>query len=549
MKTFKLQYCLAAVISLMVLTSSAPAQTYTDLYDLTQATGSSPYFPNLIAQGQDGSLYSTMPSSYPGDGTTVVAPPIGGIVTVTHYFEGTDGFGPNSGLTLGMDGNLYGTTYIHSSSAYGTVFQVTPAGAVTVLYGFGNLTDGAYPWAPPIQASDGNLYGVTQGTTPVAYKITMPAATYSVLANLPAASVAPLVVGSDGNFYGTTIAGGKFNAGTVFQLTRKGVLKIIYSFGTAANDGATPNAPVMLGADNKLYGTTYWGGANGLGTVFQVTNAGVCKILHSFDGTDGSHPSSGLVQGSDSFLYGATIAGGGLGDGAFFKVNTKGTTYSVLHNFDGKPSGGSPASTVHLHTNGTIYGWGEVGPERGRPLQHECRPEAVRFAGRAHVRQSRDDRRNHRPGLLQRDESGVWNRPRRLHRGQRHLHDCGLRHRRHDRQGDRFQTGREPGHSADLQNAAHDQEVNPDQRPGRDFGGDHGNKFVADQCGEVRQGGCHVHGELRHASHRHRAHRSRDRKDLHHHPWGQCHQRSKLHCELDWEEAMSTSFRSLRPRG
>jgi uncharacterized repeat protein (TIGR03803 family) len=365
MKTFKLQYCLAAVISLMVLTSSAPAQTYTDLYDLTQATGSSPYFPNLIAQGQDGSLYSTMPSSYPGDGTTVVAPPIGGIVTVTHYFEGTDGFGPNSGLTLGMDGNLYGTTYIHSSSAYGTVFQVTPAGAVTVLYGFGNLTDGAYPWAPPIQASDGNLYGVTQGTTPVAYKITMPAATYSVLANLPAASVAPLVVGSDGNFYGTTIAGGKFNAGTVFQLTRKGVLKIIYSFGTAANDGATPNAPVMLGADNKLYGTTYWGGANGLGTVFQVTNAGVCKILHSFDGTDGSHPSSGLVQGSDSFLYGATIAGGGLGDGAFFKVNTKGTTYSVLHNFDGKPSGGSPASTVHLHTNGTIYGWGEVGPKEG----------------------------------------------------------------------------------------------------------------------------------------------------------------------------------------
>jgi uncharacterized repeat protein (TIGR03803 family) len=349
----------------MVLPSLTQAQTYTDLYDLTQATGSVPYSPNLSAQGQDGNLYSTMPSSFPGDGTVVTAPPSGGIVTVTHYFEGTDGFAPNSGLTLGMDGNFYGTTYIHSSSAYGTVFQVTPAGTVTSLYGFGNLTDGAYPWAPPIQASDGNLYGVTQGTTPVAYKITMPAATYSVLANLPAASVAPLIVGSDGNFYGTTIAGGTFNEGTIFQLTRKGVLKIIYSFGTAASDGTTPDAPVMLGSDNKLYGTTYWGGANGLGTVFQITNAGVYKILHSFNGTDGSHPSAGMVQGSDNFLYGATIAGGGLGDGAFFKINTTGSTYSVLHNFDGKPTGGSPASTLLLHTNGTIYGWGEVGPKEG----------------------------------------------------------------------------------------------------------------------------------------------------------------------------------------
>lgn len=365
MKKLTLLCALTAAFCLLDLPSLMQAQTYTDLYDLSQATGSVPYFPNLIAQGQDGLLYSTMPSSFPGDGTVVVAPPTGGIVTVTHYFEGTDGFAPNSGLTLGMDGNFYGTTYIHSSNAYGTVFQVTPGGAVTSLYGFGNLKDGAYPWAPPIQASDGNLYGVTQGDTPVAYKITMPEAAFSVLADLPSASVAPLIVGSDGNFYGTTIAGGAFNEGTVFQLTRKGALKIIYSFGSTANDGTTPDAPVMLGADNKLYGTTYWGGVNGLGTVFQVTNAGVYKSLHSFNGTDGSHPSAGMVQGSDKFLYGTTIAGGGLGDGAFFKINTSGTTYAVLHDFDGKLTGGSPASTLLLHTNGTIYGWGQVGPKEG----------------------------------------------------------------------------------------------------------------------------------------------------------------------------------------
>src|SRR5258708_22953214 len=307
-----------------------------------------------------------MPSSFPGDGTRVVAPRTGGIVTVMHYFKGTDGFGPMSGLTLGMDGNIYGTTYIHSGSAYGEVFEVSPAGTVTVLYSFANGTGGVYPWAPSIQASDGNLYGVTQGSIPVAYKIAMPTATFSVLANLPGASIAPLIAATDGNFYGTTLTGGKFNDGTVFQLTKKGVLNVDYAFGTASSTvGVTPDGPVMQGADGKLYGTTYWGGANGVGTVYSLTTAGVYKSLHSFNGTDGSHSSAGLVQGSDNFLYGVTVAGGGLGDGAFFKINTTGTTYSVLHDFDGKPSGGSPGSTLTLHTNGTIYGWNAVGPKEG----------------------------------------------------------------------------------------------------------------------------------------------------------------------------------------
>lgn len=360
----KLAFFLLGAIGALMVVPLGQAQTYTDLFDLTQSTGSGPGNPNLLAQGQDGNLYSTMPSSFPGDGTTVVAPPSGGIVTVTHYFQGTDGFSPMSGLTLGIDGNFYGTTYIHSTGPYGEVFKVTPGGTVTVLYGFNNSTDGAYPWAPPIQASDGNLYGVTQGGTPVAYKITLSTGVYSVLANLPGPSIAPLIVASDGNFYGTTITGGKFNDGTVFQLTRKGVLKVIYNFGTAAFDGTTPDGPVMQAADGKFYGTTYWGGSSGLGIVYQLT-AGAYKILHNFGGSDGAHSPAGLVQGSDNFLYGVTVAGGALGDGAFFKINTTGTTYAVLHDFDGKPSGGSPSATPVLHTTGTIYGWGTVGPKEG----------------------------------------------------------------------------------------------------------------------------------------------------------------------------------------
>ena len=142
MKNAKLKTCLPsywiAALGVLLLASLGQAQTYADLYDLTQATGSGPGTPDVLVQGEDGNLYGTMPSSFPGEGTAVVAPPSGGIVTVTHYFEGVDGNGPESGLTLGMDGNLYGTTYIHSGTAYGEVFQLTPAGAVTVLYSFAN---------------------------------------------------------------------------------------------------------------------------------------------------------------------------------------------------------------------------------------------------------------------------------------------------------------------------------------------------------------------------------------------------------------------------
>ena len=361
----RLAFFLSVGIGVLLLASLGQAQTYTDLHDLLQTTGSVPETPNLLGQGQDGNFYSTMPSSFPGQGTTVVVSPAGAL-TATHFFQGTDGSEPLSGLTLGMDGNLYGTTAIHNTAGYGEVFKVSPAGAVTVLYNFTNTTDGGAPWAPPIQASDGNLYGVTQGSVPVAYKITMPAATFSVLANLPGPSTAPLIVGSDGNFYGTSTYGGTSNHGTVFQLTRKGVLKILYNFGAGASDGTTPQGAVMQGADGKLYGTTTWGGSLGQGTVFQLTPTGAYKILHNFTGTpDGTNPPVGLVQGSDNFLYGVTSAGGASGHGTFFKLNTTGTTYSVIHDFDGKTSGGAPLSAPTIHTNGIIYGWASVGPAEG----------------------------------------------------------------------------------------------------------------------------------------------------------------------------------------
>jgi len=124
------------------------------------------------------------------------------------------------------------------------------------------------------------------------------------------ASPRGLVQGSDGNFYGTCGGGGTNGGnGTVFRLSTNGVLTTLYSF-TGGSDGAGPNAPLVQGSDGNFYGTTSQGGRNGWGTVFKITpRDGVLTNLHSFQGvSDGGLPSAPLVQGSDGYFYGTTCS-------------------------------------------------------------------------------------------------------------------------------------------------------------------------------------------------------------------------------------------------
>jgi len=137
---------------------------------------------------------------------------------------------------------------------------------------------------------------------------------------------ARLVQGSDGNFYGTTEAGGTNNFGTVFKITTSGALTSLYSF-SGTNDGANPDAGLVQGSDGNFYGTTATGGNTnlnsgfGYGTVFKVTTNGTLTGLHSFGGTnDGNAPYAGLVQGSDGNFYGTTGGGGTNNAGTVFRL-------------------------------------------------------------------------------------------------------------------------------------------------------------------------------------------------------------------------------------
>jgi uncharacterized repeat protein (TIGR03803 family) len=249
-----------------------------------------------LLQASDGNFYGAATyeeiysnSNYYYDGATFSLTPQGS-ESITHLFgDGTvanDGANPNGGLIQGSNGVIYGTTEYNGSDSVGTVFE-TLGGQTSILHGFGDGTvanDGQYP-------------------------------------------AAGLIQGSDGNFYGTTSAGGLAGEGTIFKMTPAGIVTLLHSFGdgTVSNDGSVPMAALIQGADGNFYGTTSARGRAADGVVFELTPQGVYTILHHFgDGTvtnDGSGPEAALLQGPDGNLYGTTVYGGSAGEGTVFSIN------------------------------------------------------------------------------------------------------------------------------------------------------------------------------------------------------------------------------------
>jgi uncharacterized repeat protein (TIGR03803 family) len=341
-----------------------------------------------LIQASDGNFYGTTsgndyegPLGFEGPGTVFKITPAG-IETLLHAFGtngSNDGATPVAGLIQGIDGNFYGTTKFGGAYGAGTVFKITPAGVETVLYSFFGGLDGVAPVGGLIQGSDGNFYGTTyyggQCDAGVAFRVT-PTGAESVLYAFTSGTVegcggitdganpnSGLTLGTDGNFYGTTLGGGASatdlsnGLGTVFKMTPAGIETVLYSFKGGSSDGAGPAGGVTQASDGNFYGTTGAAGAYDQGTVFKITLGGVETVLYSFDGNvNGEGSSAGLIQASDGNFYG-TAGGGGYGDGTVFKITLAGVE-SLLCSFgaNGSTDGDGPLASVIQGTDGNLYG-------------------------------------------------------------------------------------------------------------------------------------------------------------------------------------------------
>jgi uncharacterized repeat protein (TIGR03803 family) len=371
------------IIALSAATATvAPAQTFTTLADFDGPDGASPYFVSL-AQGPDGSFYGTTGGGGSegctnGCGTIFEITSAGALTTFR--FARSNGYAPGAGLALATDGNFYGTTS-NGGANFGTVFKITPAGTLTTLYNFcsqTNCTDGDSPFDALIQAADGSFYGTAysgggsgcpnQLGCGTVFKITS-GGSLTTLHNFGGADgaqpYAGLVQADDGNFYGTTLAGGtslscSTGCGTVFRIAPGGTFTSLYSFCSQSDcaDGYYPQAGLLLGTDGNFYGTTLVGGVNESGTVFRISPGGGLTTLYSFcaqaNCSDGRDPSATLVQATDGDFYGTTGAGGANGWGTVFKISSGGTL-TTLHSFD-LSDGTEPLGGLSQATNGNLYG-------------------------------------------------------------------------------------------------------------------------------------------------------------------------------------------------
>jgi len=197
-------------------------------------------------------------------------------------FDKSDGAAPADLLLQATDGNFYGTTVSGGGSdcggfGCGTVFKLTPAGKLTELYNCNGGIAGFYPFAPLIEASDGNFYGAVQ-------------------------------------------LGGPKGWGTVFKITSSGELTLLHSF-TGGADGSMPMSGLVQATDGNLYGTAQQGGSAARGVLFRITPKGKFSVLHNFDGTTSAYPMVTLIQHTNGKLYGDTFGGGPTNRGTSFSFD------------------------------------------------------------------------------------------------------------------------------------------------------------------------------------------------------------------------------------
>jgi len=330
--------------------------------------------------------------------------PNGWVHTVLYSFTGgADGDEPYKGVTIDRRGNLYGTAVTGGAGSCeggcGVVYKLTNNGGTwtqTVVHAFTGGTDGSGPGARVTVDQDGNLYGMAPtggefglGTIYKIRRIPQGGWNFSVLHTFTggrdgATGSAGRMILRDGRLYGAVTVGGRFGSGIVFKLNPAGVgerdLRVLYSF-RGQPDGSFPYGAIIFDQAGNIYGTTYYGGVNGIGSVYklspQPSGEWAEEVLYSFhEGRDGNSPISNLVFDAVGNLYGTTSEGG-LGSGTIFKLSPDAAghwTETVVHAFAGPPDGGFAYNGMVVDTLGNFYGATVHGGENDDGSVYQFRP-------------------------------------------------------------------------------------------------------------------------------------------------------------------------------
>jgi uncharacterized repeat protein (TIGR03803 family) len=389
---------LAASVGVLPRRASGQTPTLTVIADLgtlpNQDKGRS-YTNFGVIKASDGNFYGT--TQYGGSanfGTIFKVTPTGTATTLVN-FTGPNGTYPIDGLIQASNGNLYGTTSGGGGDAngnpfdtqFGTVFKVTLGGTLTTLFVFtydstaDRFPNGRNPEAALVQDKDGNLWGTTLngGVDSVESNndlgtIFKMSTTGTLLMSVtvhggaePQYPQAPLIEGTDGNFYGTSNKGGDlaYSGGTVFQCTPLGVVTVLHGF--TDPEGDSPEGGVVEGSDGNFYGTTEANGTSNFGAIYRVTPAGDFTVLHQFTGshptgpTDGAQPFGEMILASDGSFYGTTSAGGAGDLGSIFQLTPAGV-YTTVYSFPNNgtigfgTTGYQPRGTLLQTSDGNLYG-------------------------------------------------------------------------------------------------------------------------------------------------------------------------------------------------
>ena len=296
--------------------------------------------------------------------------PNGWVHSVLYSFTGgADGGEPYKGVTFDREGNLYGTAVTGGSGncegGCGVAYKLTKSGGTwtqTIIHAFTGGNDGSGPGARLTVDQSGNVYGMapTGGAYGLGtiYKINQGANGDWIFKVIHAftggadggSGSAGRMILRNGRLYGAATTGGTYGSGTVFEITPRGArwdFRTIYSF-RGQPDGSFPYGALLFNSSGPIYGTTYYGGANNIGAVYELsprtTGEWNENVIYSFQGgSDGNSPISNLVFGGSSNvnLYGTTSEGG-LGRGTIFKLSPIGGgqwTETVVHLFKGPPDG------------------------------------------------------------------------------------------------------------------------------------------------------------------------------------------------------------------